>query len=86
MDGNFKLQHAEKTQHSFSTNSGPTLYAALPALEALHKAWLTRKKGIRYLDFHQALEAGVDKVAKYYQHTTTSDAHIISMSKYTSSL
>ena len=30
---NFKLQHAEKTQRAFSTDSGPTLHAALPAVE-----------------------------------------------------
>lgn len=37
MYANFKLQHAKKMQHAFSTDSGPTLHAALPALEMLHK-------------------------------------------------
>lgn len=38
------LGHAEKAQHSFSMEQGPTLHTALPALEALHKAWSSRCK------------------------------------------
>ncbi|KIK11462.1 hypothetical protein PISMIDRAFT_19504 [Pisolithus microcarpus 441] len=35
------LSYAEKAQHAFSTEQGLTLHTALPALEALHKAWST---------------------------------------------
>ena len=57
------------------------LHAALPALEALHKAWSVRKMVAKYSDFYDGLVAGVDKVAEYYDHTADSDAHIIAMCK-----
>lgn len=82
---NFGLQHAEKAQHAFSTDGGPTLHTALPALEALHKAWSTRKKGTKYMDFQEALEAGISKVSDYYERTASSDAHIISMGRFNTS-
>ena len=57
------------------------LHAALPALEALHKAWSVRKMAAKYSDFYDGLVAGVDKVAEYYDRTADSDAHIIAMCK-----
>ncbi|KAH0833152.1 hypothetical protein J3R83DRAFT_12173, partial [Lanmaoa asiatica] len=70
---------AKKAQHTFSTDTGPTLHTALPALEALHKVWLIHKRGFKYIDFSAALKAGVNKVFDYYEHTSSSDAHIIAM-------
>ena len=35
-------QHTDNVQHAFSSDRGTTLHLALPALEALHKAWTTR--------------------------------------------
>jgi hypothetical protein len=32
-------QHANAAQQAFSSDNGPSLHLALPALEALHKAW-----------------------------------------------
>ena len=73
-------QQAElKAQHSFSTDQGPMLHAALPALEALHKAWSAHKLVAKYSNFYDGLEVGLDKVAEYYDCTADSDAHIIAM-------
>ena len=57
------------------------LHAALPALEALHKAWSAHKLAAKYSDFYNRLEAGLDKVAEYYDRTAGLDAHIIAMCK-----
>ncbi|KAI5992932.1 hypothetical protein EDD15DRAFT_2167604 [Pisolithus albus] len=73
------LSYAEKAQHAFSTEQGPTLHTALPALEALHKAWSSRKDSAKYVDFSSGLEAGLTKVNEYYERTATSDAHIMAM-------
>ncbi|KAF8638777.1 hypothetical protein AX14_010153, partial [Amanita brunnescens Koide BX004] len=73
------LGHAEKAQQAFSSDQGPTLHLALPALEALHKAWSTRVSRIQYLDFQDGLNAGIDKIVDYYQRSADSDAYIMAM-------
>ncbi|KIK27526.1 hypothetical protein PISMIDRAFT_93201 [Pisolithus microcarpus 441] len=73
------LAHAEKAQHAFSAEQGPTMHAVLPALEALFKAWSLRKNMLKYVNFTDALDAGLSKISEYYQRTATSDAHIIAM-------
>jgi hypothetical protein len=52
---------------------------ALPALEALHKAWTSRANKTKYYVFESALDAAVDKISEYYDKTSTSDAFILSM-------
>ncbi|KIK15627.1 hypothetical protein PISMIDRAFT_114786 [Pisolithus microcarpus 441] len=73
------LAQAEKAQHTFSAEQGPTMHAILPALESLFKAWSLRKNMAKYGDFTDALDAGLNKISEYYEQTATSDAHIIVM-------
>lgn len=73
------LGFAELAQHSFSSEEGPTLHLALPALKALHSAWSSRSARIKYIDFHQVLDAAVDKISDYYMKSASSDAHIMAM-------
>ncbi|KAG2079500.1 uncharacterized protein F5147DRAFT_661838 [Suillus discolor] len=75
----FMLFFAELAQHSFSSEEGPTLHLALPALKALHSAWSSHSAWIKYIDFHQALDAAVDKISDYYMKSASSDAHIMAM-------
>ncbi|KAG0703192.1 hypothetical protein DFH29DRAFT_874598 [Suillus ampliporus] len=70
------LGFAELAQHSFSSEEGPTLHLALPAL---HSAWSSRSARIKYIDFHQALDAAIDKISDYYTKSASSDAHIMAM-------
>ncbi|KAG2122898.1 uncharacterized protein EDB93DRAFT_1259217 [Suillus bovinus] len=60
------LAHADNAQQSFSSDRGPSLQQALPALEALHKAWSSRSANPRYKAFHIALNAAVEKIKQYY--------------------
>jgi hypothetical protein len=65
----------------FSLDQAPTLHLALPVLEALHKvwsSWCTHKKN-KYLGFINALDAGMAKIAEYYDRTTESDAYTFAM-------
>jgi rubrerythrin len=55
------------------------LHLALPALEALHKAWTSRMERTKYSHFAEALEAGVDKIVEYYEKTADSDAHVFAL-------
>ncbi|KAF8336664.1 ribonuclease H-like domain-containing protein [Amanita rubescens] len=73
------LGHAEKAQQAFSSDQGPTLHLALPALEALHKAWSTRFSRTQYADFQDGLNAGIDKIIDYYDRSADSDAYIMAM-------
>ncbi|KIK15466.1 hypothetical protein PISMIDRAFT_16516 [Pisolithus microcarpus 441] len=61
------LAQAEKAQQAFSTEQGPTMHTILPALEVLFKAWSSWKESTKYADFTDALEAGLSKIAKYYE-------------------
>ncbi|KIK76070.1 hypothetical protein PAXRUDRAFT_171002, partial [Paxillus rubicundulus Ve08.2h10] len=57
------LAHADNAQQSFSSDSGPSLYLALPALEALHKAWGSCSEQSKYEVFHTGLVAAVGKIS-----------------------
>lgn len=56
-----------------------TLHRAIPALEALHKAWSSRAERVKYKRFAPALEAGCAKIDEYYEKTTESPAYIMAM-------
>ncbi|KIL54468.1 hypothetical protein M378DRAFT_92486, partial [Amanita muscaria Koide BX008] len=73
------LSHADMAQHAFSTDQGPMLHLALPALEALWKAWSSRLHREKYSDFKAGLRAGINKVTDYYEKTADSDAYIMAM-------
>lgn len=62
------------------------LQNALPALEKLHAAWDKAAIKPRYAPFVPALDAGMEKLDEYYQHTADSDAHIMAMGKYFTTL
>jgi hypothetical protein len=72
-------QRADSAQHAFSSDQGTTLHLALPALEALHKAWSTRLKREKYQYFAPALDAGLEKIAEYYERTADLDAYTFVM-------
>ena len=57
------------------------LHAALPALEALYKAWSAQKMMAKYSEFYNGLVAGLAKVTEYYDCTADSDAYVIAMCK-----
>lgn len=74
-------QHADNAQQAFSSERTSTLYLAIPALEALHRAWSSRAGHPKYQRFSHALEAACMKIDDYYEKTTDSPAYIIAMSK-----
>ncbi|KAJ7800172.1 hypothetical protein B0H14DRAFT_2616394 [Mycena olivaceomarginata] len=56
-----------------------SMHSVIPALESLHRAWTTRSKKPACMEFMPALDAGLVKVAKYYDKITDSDAYIFCM-------
>jgi len=75
------LQHADNAQHSFSSENVPTLHCAIPALEALHKAWSSRADRSKYEPFALALMDACAKIDTYYEKMTEAPAYIMSMSQ-----
>ncbi|THU82732.1 hypothetical protein K435DRAFT_690979, partial [Dendrothele bispora CBS 962.96] len=73
------LTHADKAQQAFSSENEPTLHNAIPALEKLHSAWSVRMNRPKYTQFSDALNAGINKLATYYNKTSDSDAYVFSM-------
>ncbi|OBZ74813.1 hypothetical protein A0H81_05682, partial [Grifola frondosa] len=73
------LRHANNVQQGFSSDQLPSLHLAIPALEALHKAWSSRAECEKYQVFSSALHIGVAKIEEYYNKTECSDAYIVSM-------
>jgi hypothetical protein len=76
------IQHADNAQHAFSSENTPTLYHAIPALEALYRAWSSRAARPKYRPFAAALRAACSKVDDYHGKTTQSPAYILSMSTF----
>jgi hypothetical protein len=74
------LQHADNAQQAFSSDNVPTLHYAIPALEALHRAWSSRASRPKFQPFASALYAACEKIDEYYEKTTESPAYIMSMS------
>jgi hypothetical protein len=76
------LKHADNAQQAFSSDQNPSLHLAIPALEALHKAWSSRLVRPKYYHFKAPLQVAIDKIVDYYEKTGDSDAYIISMREY----
>jgi hypothetical protein len=75
-------QHADNAQQAFSSEKTSTLHLAIPALEALHRAWFSRAGRPKYKRFTPALKAACTKIDDYYEKTTDSPAYIMAMSKW----
>ncbi|KAF8440929.1 hypothetical protein L210DRAFT_3645171 [Boletus edulis BED1] len=73
------LNGSEKAQQSFSSDSGPVVQLALPALEALHAAWDSCLTKAEYSNFWPALTAGVNRIAMYYNRTSVNELYTIAM-------
>ncbi|KAJ8496334.1 hypothetical protein ONZ45_g12488 [Pleurotus djamor] len=73
------LSLSDSAQQAFSSDQHSSLFLALPALEALHKAWSKRSELPEYASFRPALNAAVEKIEEYYNRTSDTDAYIITM-------
>ncbi|EIW52842.1 uncharacterized protein TRAVEDRAFT_135389 [Trametes versicolor FP-101664 SS1] len=73
------LLHADHAQQVFSSEEGPSLHLALPALEAIQRAWLTRSDCPKYVVFASALEAGCAKIKEYFEKTADSEVYMLAL-------
>jgi hypothetical protein len=75
----YHYKYADVAQQAFSSDAGTTLHLAIPALEALHKAWSSRSRRPKYARFAPALDAAAQKIDEYYEKTTVSPAYVMAM-------
>ena len=75
-------KHADNAQQVFSSEQTCTLHLAIPALEALHRAWSSHAGHLKYDQFVNALKAACTKIDNYYEKTTESPAYIMTMSMF----
>jgi hypothetical protein len=54
------------------------LHLVIPAIETLHRAWLQQQSKCSP-QFTDALNAGINKVAQYYNQTEESDTYLVAM-------
>ncbi|EIW62610.1 hATC-domain-containing protein, partial [Trametes versicolor FP-101664 SS1] len=73
------LAHADNAQQAFSSDRGPSLHLALPALEALQRAWISRASKSKYAEFSSALEAGCSKIKDYYEKTAEAQVYTFAL-------
>jgi hypothetical protein len=69
-------------QQAFSSDRNPSLHLAIPALEALHKAWSSRLAWLKYSHFKIPLHTAIKKIEGYYAKTSDSDTYIMAMCKF----
>ncbi|TFK45704.1 hypothetical protein OE88DRAFT_1107229 [Heliocybe sulcata] len=77
------LGDADRSQQCFSSETAPALHLGIPALEELHAAWINRQVKTGYERFNRSLQAGLDKIAEYYDKTGDNDAYVFSISTST---
>ena len=73
------LQDADKYHQLFSSDKAPTLYHVIPVLEALCARWEKKLMDLKYSVFHPALQAGIDKLDKYYAKLDNTDVYILAL-------
>jgi hypothetical protein len=66
-------------QQYFSSEKQPMLWRALPALEELLSAWEKKRDSPRYTLYKDALNAGLDKLGKYYSRLDEKPSFILAL-------
>jgi hypothetical protein len=57
----------------------PMLWAALPALEKLLTRWEKKRDQARFAIYREAIEAGLDKINKYYSRPDRKPCYILAL-------
>ena len=66
-------------QQCFSQEKKPCLWCVIPAIEELLMAWEAKATSLRFIDYHDAIEDGIDKLKKYYSRFDFKPSIILSL-------
>ncbi|GLB39419.1 hypothetical protein LshimejAT787_0605810 [Lyophyllum shimeji] len=73
------LADSNRIQQYFSSESEPTLWRVLPALEELQTHWEEKKDDPHYALYASALDAGLQKLKKYYLLLDTKPVFVLAL-------
>lgn len=73
------FQHPYKIQQLFSASKTVSIYNAIPAFEKLLTQWENKRKDPDLAQYHAALDAGLEKLRKYYLKFDEKPAYILSL-------
>jgi len=68
-------------QHFFSSEHLPTLWRALPAIEALQTAWEAKRDDPRFALYSAAINKGLAKLQKYYSRFDEKPSYVLALGK-----
>jgi hypothetical protein len=68
---------------SFSADTFPTMYRALPVLEAIMEQWRGMLEEDRFKPLHEGLEAALSNLEKWYHRMDETNVHIVSLGMLT---
>ena len=66
-------------QQCFSREKKPCLWCAIPVIEELLMAWEAKATSLRFIDYHDAIEDGIDKLKKYYSRFDFKPSIVLSL-------
>ena len=65
--------------HYFSSETHPTLWRVLPAIERLQSAWEAKRDDPKYILYREALTDGLEKIKKYYLRFDEKPVYILAL-------
>ena len=68
-------------QHCFSSEHLPTLWRALPAIEALQTAWEAKRDDPQFAIYSNAIGEGLAKLQKYYSRFDEKPSYVLALGK-----
>lgn len=71
-----------RAQSTFSSETEPTLWKAIPILECIRASWNIFAKADKFKALHSAILKGLEKLEKWYSDVKHSDAYLTSLSKF----
>ena len=80
------VQDSNRIQQYFSSETQPTLWRALPALEELQTAWEKKRDAPKYVLYKDALTNGLDKLRKYYSWLDEKPSFVLALGKICSTM
>ncbi|KAG9311867.1 hypothetical protein JVU11DRAFT_8120 [Chiua virens] len=70
---------ANKIQQCFPDKQCSMLWQAIPILEELQTAWEKKQKSGKFLLFHAAIQDGLNKINKYYNHLDNKPVYVLAL-------
>jgi hypothetical protein len=72
-------QDANRIQQLFSSETKPTLWRAVPAIERLQTAWESKRDDKKYVIYRNAINDGLAKLQKYYMRFDDKPAFVLAL-------